>query len=68
MRVPVKTKGQRRRAVGSSKPTYAVDLTWEEMREIKEALRDRLRVATYVNLRDSVSALAVRQWASDGRQ
>ena len=69
MRVPVKTR--RRPAVGTSKPTYAVDLTWEEMREIKNALRTRLRndvVTGTPNFRDTVSALAVVQWASEGRQ
>jgi hypothetical protein len=62
----VKTK--RRHPVPPSKPTYPVDLTHEEMREIKWALRDRLRAVDYTNLRDTVSALAVIQWASEGRQ
>lgn len=66
MRVPVKTK--RRPAVPPSKPTYEVDLTSEEMHEIKKALRERLKVTVYVELRDTVSALAAIQWASEGRR
>lgn len=69
MRVPVKTK--RRPPVGPSNPTYPVDLTFEEMREIKKALRERLTSDVAPGLpefRDTVSALAVIQWASEGRQ
>lgn len=66
MRVPVKTK--RRPAVPPSKPTYEVDLTREEMKEIRWALEDRLKKVEWANHRDSVSALAVIQWASEGRQ
>lgn len=69
MRVPTKVKRGRRDAAPASKPTYEVDLTREEMREIVYALRDRLKsCAGWNNFRDSASALAVIQWASEGRQ
>jgi hypothetical protein len=68
MRVPVKIASSRRHPVGRSNPTYAVDLTWQEMNEIKWALQDRLKAGvTGPNFRDSVSALAAVLWASVGR-
>ncbi len=67
MRVPVKTK-KPRYPVTPSNPTYEVDLTSQEMHEIKKALRDRLKVTVYAELRDTVSALAAIQWASEGRR
>lgn len=70
MRVPVKSAKGRRTPTPSSSPTYEVDLTFEEMREIKQALRARLDEVTsgMPTYRDTVSALAVIQWATEGRK
>lgn len=68
MRVPVKIAGKRRPPVPKSNPTYEVDLTREELREIQWALKDRLKTVDCSNFRDTVSALAVIQWVMDGRQ
>lgn len=68
MRVPVKAANGRRDPVPRSAPTYEVDLTREEMREIRWALEDRIKTAHEPNLGDSVSALAVVSWAMRGRR
>lgn len=68
MRVPVKVANSRRPATPPSSPTYEVDLTREEMREIRWALENRIKTTNDANYRDTVSALAVIQWALYGRR
>lgn len=73
MRVPVKCAAGRRPAVPVSAPTYELDLTYEEMCEIRKALHARIHhfgedVDFNACYRDSVSALAVIQWRLNGRR
>ena len=73
MRAPVKAAKSRRTAVPQSSPTYEVDLTHEEMREIANALRFKQRSLErsegHQQLHDdAISALAVINWRLRGRQ